>query len=101
VNKLEKSEFLKVLWTGDFKVFFELADSVNIDKGENIYHTCHLCNYVTKTAHTFEELAPVDDAIANHLWEKHREEATRAVRKYESGKIASARGQMKLDEVVK
>ncbi len=97
---MDKDEFLKALWSGDFKLLYELCDIVNLAEGENMYYKCSLCNYETKHVTSYDNLEKIDYLIADHLWEKHRSEVVNHTLDYESKKIGSAKNQTKLDDIL-
>lgn len=85
--------------------FYEFADSINIEKGENIKHFCRLCidpnthayMYETGVAKSYYDVDRIDTQIVNHLWNKHCEVVSKRVHEYFIQKIALAPGQKRLE----
>ena len=94
---MEKEEFLKALWSGDFDLLYEFSDVINLEEGFNMYYICKKCDYKTRHVSTFDYMGKIDSAIADHLWENHRSEVVKATLVYEGKKIAAAEGQKNLD----
>jgi len=65
-----------------WELFYSIAHTIgNVPEGEDIHHTCLLCDYVTPGANA-EEMNKIDELITDHVWKKHRHDAKRAVGKY-------------------
>ena len=97
---MNKKEFMGLFLNDDtYILFFELADTFNLDKAV-AFHKCNFCDYKTKSA-LVSELYEMDDAIANHLWNNHREICIKKSMEYQAKRIARTNGQKTLDEVEK
>ena len=95
---MNKKEFEDLFMNDDtYILFFELADTFNLDKAV-AFHKCNFCDYKTKSA-LVSEIYEMDDVIANHLWNNHREICIKKAMEYMSKKIAKTDGQKTLDEV--
>ena len=68
---MNKKEFVDLFTDESYDLFFELADTIGLDK-EKAYHKCNFCDYMTKEIY-IGDLYEMDNAIANHLWNSHRE----------------------------
>ena len=98
-GKMNKKEFVDLFTDESYDLFFELADTVGLDK-EKAYHKCNFCDYMTKEIY-IGDLYEMDNAIANHLWNNHREICIKKAMEYQSKSIATREGQKTLDEVEK
>ena len=76
-----------------YLLFFELADTFNLDKAV-AFHKCNFCDYKTKSA-LVSEIYEMDDVIANHLWNNHREICIKKAMEYMSKKIAKTKFELK------
>ena len=97
--KMNKNEFMDLFLDDTYNLFFELADTPDLDK-PIAYHQCKFCDYKTRSVN-INDLDEVDSAIAGHIWNNHREIAVKKAMEYKSRKIAKTDGQKTLDEVKK
>ena len=91
---MNKKEFTDLFLDETYNLFFELADTPDLDKG-TAYHQCKFCDYRTRSVN-INDLYEVDSAIAGHIWGNHRGMAVKKAMEYQSGKIAKKDGQKSL-----
>ena len=91
---MNKKEFMDLFLDETYNLFFELADTPDLDKG-TAYHQCKFCDYKTRSVN-INDLYEVDSAIAGHIWGNHRGMAVKKAMEYQSGKIAKKDGQKSL-----
>ena len=96
---MNKKEFVDLFTDESYDLFFELADTIGLDK-EKAYHKCNFCDYKTMSV-LVNEVDDVDGAIASHLWSNHREICIKKAMEYRSRKIAKIKGQKTLEEAEK
>ena len=79
---MDYKEFQKImLESKDWELFFTLADTIGFPDGEDIHHTCLLCDYRTPGVNV-EGMYKIDELLTEHVWKKHWSEAEKAVREY-------------------
>jgi len=79
---MDYKEFEKImLESKHWELFFSLADTIGFPDGEDIHHTCLLCDYRTPGVNV-EGMYKIDELLTEHVWKKHRSEAEKAVREY-------------------
>ena len=79
---MDYKEFQRIMTESQhWELFFTLADTIGFPEGEDIHHTCLLCDYVTPGANA-EEMHKIDELLTEHVWKKHRSDAEKAVREY-------------------
>jgi len=79
---MDYKEFQRIMLESQhWELFFILADTIGFPDGEDIYHTCLLCDYRTPGVNA-GEMNKIDDLLTEHVWKKHRSEAEKAVEKY-------------------
>ena len=92
---MNKKEFMDLFLNDDtYILFFELADTFNLDKAV-AFHKCNFCDYKTRSV-SINDLDEVDADIAGHLWNNHREIAVKKAMEYQSEKIVKKDGQKSL-----
>ena len=80
---MDYKEFQRImLESRHWELFYSVAHTIgNVPDGEDIHHTCLLCDYRTPGANA-EEMHKIDELLTEHVWKKHRSEAEKAVREY-------------------
>ena len=91
---MNKKEFTDLFLDETYNLFFELADTPDLDKG-TAYHQCKFCDYRTRSVN-INDLDEVDSAIAGHIWGSHRGIAVKKAMEYQSEKIVKKDGQKSL-----
>ena len=92
---MNRTEFSKVLLDDKWLNFWDFAGTENLEKGENVYHWCKFCPYITDKVNS-DMVENIDDMITDHLWEKHRETVSKIAQDIISRHVASAPRQVKL-----
>ena len=91
----DRTKFIDTI-TSNVDLIVRFCSTENVEKGEDLYNVCDLCNY--QTMHVVSDnMITIDIQIAGHLYDKHRSEMIKKVNEYESERIANAPGQQRLE----
>jgi len=80
----------------DICLIVRFCETVNIDKGEDLYNVCDLCGYRTKHVIS-DDMSVIDEEIARHLYNRHRSVVLKKIYDYQAEKTANAPGQQRLE----